>query len=268
MLFRYEYQNGVWIDLENPTEDELREVASEFPVSKRIENELLSPTQTPLVIADTDAALLVLHTPTQGIKDGETKSQELDFVVNNRYIITTHYEVVEPLHRLKKLLETRGAVVTEEFITTDILLEIIFMHLYASVRDHVNHIVSRLTIVEQEMFDGNGKKTIRSISNINREFLHLKSALANQEDPLRHFSEMLMRPAVLGTEFNERSEHLFTERRQLMRFIETHHAIALELREANVALLESRQNQIMTLLTIVTFGVELIALALGISRFF
>jgi magnesium transporter len=258
----------VWIDLERPTEDELKKIAGEFPINKRIETELLSPTPAPIMVKDAGSGLLVLHFPTQGTKNGETKNQELDFVVGKNFIITVHYEVIAPLHQLKKLLETRSVVVQDEFITTDILLEIIFMHLYASVRDHVNHIVSRLEAVELEMFEGNGRKTVHSISNINREFLHLKSALANQEEPLHRFLEMLEQHKMFGDSFGERVEHIIAEQAQVMRFVETHHAIALELRETNIALLELRQNEIMKILTIVIFGVELITLAFSLHLLF
>lgn len=268
MLFRYEYQDGMWIDLEQPTADELRQVADEFQIGKRIEAELLSPTESPLVISDGENVFLATHFPTQGAKNGETKNQELDLVVGKKFIITTHYEVITSLYQLKKLLEARSFVVQEESITTDVLLEIIFMHLYASVRDHVNHIVSRMTTVELKMFSGGGKKTVRSISNINREFLHLKSALANQEDPLLRFFKMIEKSENLGASFNERTEHILSEQAQVMRFIETHHAIALELRETNVALLELRQNEIMTIFTVVIFGVELIALVFSLHLIF
>jgi len=43
MLFRYEYQNGVWVDLERPSEDELREIACEFSLSKQIEKLIENP---------------------------------------------------------------------------------------------------------------------------------------------------------------------------------------------------------------------------------
>jgi magnesium transporter len=268
MLFRYEYQDGAWIELENPTGDELREVADEFSLNRRIETELLSPTPEPLVVNDTDKMFLVLHFPTQGAENDETKNQEIDFVVGEHFIITAHYEVVAPLHRLKKLLETRALVADNESITTDVLLEILFAHLYASVRDRTAHIASRLARVEKDMFDGRERKTVRLISNINREFLHLKSSLANQEEPLHRFFEMLVRHEILDHSFNERARHILAERAQVVRLAETHHAIATELRETNIALLEARQNEIMKMLTIVTFGVELIALAFSLHFLF
>ena len=91
MLFRYDYQDGVWIDLEQPTEDELREVAYEFSLGNRLEAELFSPTPMPLVTADANAVLVVLHFPTPDAENEGTKNQEIDMVVGEHFIITAHY---------------------------------------------------------------------------------------------------------------------------------------------------------------------------------
>jgi Mg2+ and Co2+ transporter CorA len=268
MLFRYEYQDGTWIDLEQPTEDELRDVAHEFSLDNRIEAELLSPTPEPLVANDSGGVLVALHFPTQDAENDAVKNQEIDFVVGGHFIITAHYEIIAPLYQLKKLFETRGLVNRDESITTDVLLEILFAHLYASVRDYTNHIASRLALVEKDMFGGRERRTVRAISTINREFLHLKSSLANQEEPLHRFLDLLARRGFFDDSFNERARHILLERARVVRLTETHHAIATELRETNAALLESRQNQIMRTLTIVTFGVELIALVLSVRWLF
>ncbi len=78
MIFRHEYKGGVWVDLEQPSENDIRQVAEEFSIGEHIEKELLYPTPMPLVSGDENMALLVLHFPTHGINDGETKSQEVD----------------------------------------------------------------------------------------------------------------------------------------------------------------------------------------------
>ncbi|MGD0328165.1 MAG: CorA family divalent cation transporter [Minisyncoccia bacterium] len=269
MVFRYEYRGGVWVDLEQPTGDEIRHVAQEFSINERIETELLSPTPTPLVTGDGTSALLVLHFPAQSIKkDDETGNQEIDFIIGKHFIITVRYEVIASLYRLKKLLETRDLVTEREPITTDVLLEIIFAHLYASVCDHTNYIASRLENIERDMFDGHERTTVRSISNISREFLHLESALANQEEPLSRFLKALAQRDFFNASFIERAERILAERAQVMRLVTAHRAVATELRETNAALLEVRQNQIMKMLTVITFSVELIALALSMRWLF
>lgn len=253
MIFRHEYPEVVWVDLEQPAEEEIRVIAQEFSIGERLEKEMLSPTPTSLVTREGDTTLLVLHFPAHGAENGMTKNQEVDFIVGDDFILTVRYEVVAPLHHLQKLLETQKVVSKRIALTTDVLLEIFFAHLYTSVHDHTNHIVSRLTRIEEDMFDGSERKTILSILQVSREFLHMETALADQEGPLTRFLAALADRAVFGTPFLERAERIRAGRSQIARLVETHRAVAVELRETNVALLESRQNEIIKTLTVMNF---------------
>lgn len=253
MIFRYEYPGGVWIDLEQPTREEIREVAREFSVSERLESELLSPTPSPLAAGDEGTVLLVQHFPAQETDVSETKNQEVDILVGSHGIITVRYEVIVPLHHLKKLLETQKLVSGETSITTDVLLEILFAHLYTAVRDHTNHIADALSRVEREMFDGQERRTVRLISELSRQFLHVEATLASQEESLERFLKVLTARGFFGPSFSDRAERILAERIQVERLIKTHRAIASELRETNIALLEARQNEIMKTLTVINF---------------
>ncbi len=266
MIFRHEYRGGVWVDLEQPTEEEIRQIAQEFGISERIEKEVLSPTPVPLVAVEGDMTLLILHFPAHGEDDGEDDNQEVDFIIGTKFIVTVRYEIVAPLYHLKKLLETRELVDGKDQMTTDMLIEILFAHLYASVRDHTNHIAGRLDKLERDMFDGHERNTIRSISNVSREFLHIEAALANQEEPLSRFLKLLSTEKGFGDAFAERAERMLAERVQVAHLIKTYRAVATELRETNLALVESRQNEIMKMFTVITFiflPMELITFVFG-----
>lgn len=266
MIFRHEYRGGVWVDLEQPTEEEKRRIAEEFSISERLEKEVLSPTPTAVVAADESATLLILHFPAHGAEDGDTTNQEIDFVVGDHFILTVRYEVVASLYHLQKLLEAQNLVVGHDSVSTDVLLEVLFAHLYTSVRDHSNHIASRLESVEQDMFAGRERTTVRAISNISREYLHIEAALANQEEPLARFLKALGERKSFGPSFTQRAERILAERTQVARLIVTHRAVATELRGTNAALLEARQNEIMKTLTVINFSVlplELLALIFG-----
>lgn len=253
MISRYEYQGGVWVDLERPTEDEVREVMHEFAISERIGTEILSPTPSPLVGGDEGTALLILHFPIPRTDDGETKSQEIDFIVGEHFVLTVRYELVISLHHLKKLLETELVVTGSSTVSTDVLLEILFSHLYTSVRDHINHSADQLSRVEQEMFDGRDHHTIRAISSVSRDFLHLEATLVNHEEPLTRFLKALSERRFFGPNFVERAARIMAERAHVSHLIHTYRAVTSELRETNMALLGTRQNQIMKNLTVATF---------------
>ena len=266
MIFRYTYHGGVWIDLEHPTEDEVHRIAQEFSISERLETELFSSTPAPLVASDEEVTFLVIHFPTHGTIDGEIRDQEIDFVVGDKFIITVRYEVVTPLHRLRKLLEAEQLISPRAIMTTEVLLEIMFSHLSTAVRDHINTVANRLTHIEQDMFNGLERTTVRAISNISREFLHIEASLANQEGSMNRFLKTLATRRYFGASFAERAERMLAERIQVARLSTTYRAVATELRETNASLLEARQNEIMKTLTVITFGVmplELIALIFG-----
>lgn len=253
MISRYDYEGGVWVDLESPTEDEIRQVMREFSISERIGMELLSPTPSPLVAGDANTAFLVLHFPIPRTEEGETKSQEIDFIVGAHFIITVRYELVVSLHHLKKQLETDIVLAGAAAVTTDVLLEILFSHVYASVHDHVSHSAGKLTQVERAMFDGRERHTVRSISDVSRDFLHLEATLVNHEEPLMRFLKAISDRHFFDTSFSDRVARIMAERSHAAHLVRTYRAVATELRETNMALLETRQNEIMKTLTIVNF---------------
>jgi magnesium transporter len=259
MVYRQEHHGGVWVDLESPTDEEIREVAREFGISERLESEILSPTPFPLVSGDESAAFAVLHFPSHGNEhnvqsaESDTVSQEVDFIVGKHFIVTVRYEVVAPLHRLRKLLESEEILGGKSAITTETLIEVLFAHLYAAVRDHTNHVADRLARTEHEMFAGRERPAVRAISSISREYLHLLAALANQTDPLDRFLKALARQEYFGPAFTERAERIRSERSQVEKLIHTHFALATELRETNSALLNATQNEIMKTLTVINF---------------
>src|SRR3989344_1639757 len=259
MIYRQAHHGGGWVDLEQPTDEEIRAVAREFDISERLEAEPLSPTPFPLVSNDEQTALAVFHFPAHSnehapnASESDTRSQEVDFIVAAHFVTTVRYEVVAPLHRLRKLLESEEMLGGKAAITTDTLVEILFAHLYAAVRDHTNHVADRLAHIEREMFAGQERNAVRAISAVSREYLHLLAALANQEEPLDRFLRALARPACFGESFTERTERIKSERGQVESLVGTHRAVATELRETNNVLLSATQNEIMKTLTVINF---------------
>ena len=263
MIFRHTHNKTTWIDLESPTEEELASITREFSIGARIESELTAPTPLPLVAGEAGLTLLVLHFPAFAGESGESRDQEIDFVVGKHFVLTVHYEIVEALHLLRRLFETEEALRDGGNLPTEMLLEVLFAHLFAAVRDHGQHIAQEMVRVENEMFDGHERKTVREISSVSRAFLHLEATLASQEEPLERFLRTLTRPQFFGETFSDRAGRIAAMRNQAQRFLLTHRAVATELRETNAALLETRQNEIMRTLTVVSFillPLELIAI--------
>jgi Mg2+ and Co2+ transporter CorA len=119
------------------------------------------------------------------------------------------------------------------------------------------------------MFDGRERSTVRLISNISRQFLHMEASLANQEESLRHFLDALKQYGYFGATFGERSLRILAERAHISQVVKTHRAIATEMRETNIAILGANQNEIMKTLTVITFiflPLELITFIFGMHE--
>ena len=261
MVFRHNRSGATWIDLEQPTPDELAAALREFNVGERIGAELAAPSPIPLSMAEDGAALLVMHFPTHDDED-TTREQEVDLVAGRDFLLSVRYEVIAPLHALHKSLEAHELLGLAPTIKADDLLELVVGKIFDAERDHAKHVAGRLTKVEHEMFSGRERETVRQISLIQREFLHLESAAADNEDPLAHFLDSLERRSFYGPSFAERRARVLAERDHVARLILTHRKIAGQLQETNVALLNAAQNQIMKTLTVITFiflPLELIA---------
>jgi magnesium transporter len=266
MVYRSKHSGGIWVDLEQPSEDEVRAIAREFSLGERIVAELIAPSPAPLVAGEGDLAFSILHFPTPGSESGTVRNQEIDFIVGKKFIITVRYEVIAPLHEIRKLLETEAIVAGRTPFASDVLLEVLFAHLYESVRDHTRQLADRLERIERAMFSGHERTSVRDISDVSREFLHLEAALRGQEEPLERFMRTLVERRAFGANFEERAERILAERLQVAHLVETHRAMASELRATNAALLESRQNEIMKTLTVANFiflPLELIAFVFG-----
>lgn len=96
MIFRYEYPGGVWVDLERPSVDEIQ------------------------------MALLVLHFPAYERDGGETKNQEIDFVVG------THRAIAGELRETNTaLLGARQNEIMKTLTTITVL--VLPLELFASV---------------------------------------------------------------------------------------------------------------------------------------
>lgn len=242
-----------WVDLESPTHEELALVMREFGINSRIEEEIISPTPYPISITFPDYQYLVLHFPTVR-EGGGTRSQEVDFIVGKDFIVTARYEVIEPLHNLHRVFEAEELLgVPEHAARTEVFVEEIIRRLYAAISSEAERVSRMLERIEQDIFDGRERETVRSVSNVSRILLRFDTVLARHKDPLTQFLEGLSSPAFFGKKFNEIASHVEAERAHAASLVTSYRAVASELRVTNDSLLSAGQNEVMKVLTIMSF---------------
>src|SRR3989338_3836578 len=105
MIARHNYKNLKWIDLECPTNEEVRQVIGEYNIDSLVAQELVGPSLRPKVEVYSNLIYLILHFPIVRRKQGKrfVEQQEIDFIIGKDFIITSRYDAVDPLHQFSKL---------------------------------------------------------------------------------------------------------------------------------------------------------------------
>lgn len=250
MITRHARGDITWVDLESPTREELHAVMEEFHIDSHVEEEIVSPTAYPLFIASPDYAYLILHFPTADIAGG-ARNQEIDFVVGKDFVITARYEVVGSILTLHKAFESEELLGIPSDGGTAVLVERLLRRLYAAMGEETERVARTLERIEQAIFSGKERKTVRAISEAGRILLRFETTLARHTEPLTAFLTEL-HANFFGKKFSKQIARIEAERSHAASLVTSYRAVARELRTTNDSLLSSSQNEVMKVFTMMT----------------
>lgn len=268
MLTRFAYGPITWIDLESPTHEEVEEVVREFELGPMMSDELLTQTAKPRVDIFPDFVYMVLHFPALRYTHGAETDHEIDMLVSEKFIITAHYTTTSATYDLKKAFEAaalKGDETGGDLNTGHVFLELA-QRLYQAADNELDALEDAIEEIEENIFRGNERSMVSAISFASRELLNHKRLLGTHHEMLEAFN------TATKTLFRDRFVR-FVRGAETLHYRVHHRAVMMsdilnELRETNMALLSTRQNEIMKNLTIiafVTFPLTLIAGIFGMN---
>lgn len=266
MLTRYEHQGLTWVDLESPTLREVQDVASEFGIDVPVAEELLSPSVRPRADFFERYVYLVLHFPALR-HSHKNREQEVDFLIGRDFLVTAHYDVVDPIHKFSKVFEVNAALDTQVIAEHGgFLFFSILKKLYKAVEHELEHVRREQNLIEEHIFSGHEVRMVEAISRSARDLLALRQTIEPHRDVLRSLESDgagFFGPAFVPY-LKALSNDYFRVHSHIMRSIESLH----ELRETNNSLLTTKQNETMRVLTIMallTFPLSLMVAIFDIN---
>lgn len=268
MITRYRHRDVVWVDLESPTPEEVREVMEEYDIHPVVAEELLLPTVKPKVeFYDGNFIYLILHFPALRHTHSNDENQEVDFIVGRDFIITTRYDTIDPLHKFSKVFEV-DSVLDRSGIGNHAGYIFYFMikKLYKALEHELEYLADELSEVESKIFEGREREMVIELSHISRDLLVFKQAMTLHRDVLES-----LEPAgklFFGSEFAYYLKGITGEYYRVQGNIQSNLDFLLELRETNNSLVTTKQNEVMKILTImafVTFPLSLLAGIFGMN---
>jgi magnesium transporter len=260
MYSRMEHEGLIWIDLESPTREEVARIVEEFQIQPMVAEELLFPATKQRAEFYADYAYLVLHFPALR-HSHKTREQEIDIIVGKRFLITAHYDVIDPLHKFAKIFEVHSILDKDEHEGhAGFLFFYMLKKLYKAVEHEVDYVRHELALIEEHIFSDQQVEMVAAISKSARDLLNLRQAIEPHREVLHTIETD--GPKLWGEDFSPYLRALSNEyyrvHNHVMRETESLH----ELRETNNSLLTTKQNETMknlTLLAFVTLPLSLIA---------
>ncbi len=246
MVKKHQYKDLVWYDLEKPTHDEVRELMEAFNIDPLAAEELLTKTVKPKVDMTEDHIYMVLHFPMihQNMHRGLQSeiSQEIDFIIGEKFLITAHYDHIDALDNFSHIFETEGRLAKHRFGNhAGYIFFYILRDLYRSMVHELESIRESLRSIENKIFHDEEKKMVYSLSRINRDLLTFKEATNLHKSVLESFE--IASKKLFGDDFAPQMQSIMNEYYRNHAAIQESKEFLDELRKTNDSLLAARQNE-------------------------
>lgn len=248
MIQDYTIGKQNWRRINQATEDEINQTVAKFNIDPFITKELALPNPKSKIEFYKDAIYLIMHFPAFRHSHKNTK-QEIDFIIKKDSLITIQYENIDALHKFAKEMEVKE-ILSKQNENRDIFITLL-KELYYSLNDEVMHIESWANSITKHIFSGKEKEMVLEISEAIRALLEFEKIT----EPHREIFEFLMAGGekMFGINFKYDIENIQNEYTRLKKLINNNLVILRELRETNNSILNTKQNEIMKTLTVITF---------------
>jgi magnesium transporter len=253
MITRYTHDAIMWVDVENPTKEEIFSLSHEFNLHPLVASELPAPSMRPKVDAYGDALYLILHFPALRHTHCKEFRQEIDFIIGEKYLITVHYDTIDALHKFSKEFEVTSLLDKHHIGNhAGYVFFSMVKKMYRSLEHELESVETRLKSAEAKIFKGNEDEMVAELSYINRDLLDFKQAIRPHAEVLKIFETISIK--FFGDDFAFYARSIFGEYYKTANMLEGHKEMLKDLRETNDSLLTTKTGTIMKRLTFVSFA--------------
>ncbi len=250
MIERYAQKNRTWLDVVNPTSEEIREIMTEASIPTDFINDLTVMIPHNEVQYRKGTLKITLDFPIVRRTD-INHPHEVKFIVTKTHLVTIRFEEIEALHRFAKEFEILCVLKNGKQASTVSLFITMLNFMYDAMYIKLDYLETKLKDVEEEIFNEHEKEMVFELSQISRRLIAFKQTIAAHENALVRLR------TGLGVAFGKAHEHhvdlLEHHYRHLTRQIFTLNHTLNDLRETNYALLSTKQNETMKIFTILAF---------------
>lgn len=255
-----------WVDLENPTAEELTALSRTYTIHPIVASELLKPTFRPKVEDYEHFLYLILHFPVYDAR-GADHGREIDFIIGKDFLITTRYHKSAVLEgyfaSLRDDKNLHSQYLSED---TGKLLYHILSQLFAESLKELEIMDKKITRMANRIFLEHSKNMVRRISVLRREVLDFRRAVQPQESVLTSLEEQGRK--FYGKDMAPYLNNIIGDYLRVWHMLENHKETIEAVHETHQSLISTRTAEItknLTIMAFVTFPLTLIASLFGMN---
>lgn len=174
-----------WIDFEDPQQDDITYLQENFNIHPLAIEELITPTYQPKVVQYENCLFLSIHIPLFDVEHRTTYPGELDIILTEHHLITSHRQSIYQLSVfLMELEKSEGKRRLSLEASPAHLLHRLVEILLNSCFPRLNHIAKKMDFIEAQVFAEKEKEMVFEISVLKRDILNFRRTLKPQRSIL------------------------------------------------------------------------------------
>jgi len=252
-------KNFLWVDLENPTDSEIRILSDVFKFHPLTIEDCLHRKQRSKVENYKDYYFIVMNVFKGRKLEEEFRISEIFLFVSQNYIVTVHWGNMEVVNAVYEKAKSAANIFERgiDFLLYNLLDEIIDD--YFPIVDEVGN---KIDEIEAEIFEEEGKKIQSKIFFLKKNMLKLRKIITAQREVLntllRHDFAIIKEENKLY--FMDVYDHIM----RLFDFIDTYHDLLTGTLDLYMSYISNRMNGVMKTLTIIATIIMPLTLITGI----
>ncbi len=244
-----EHKNIAWLDFLDIGQKDITFLQENFNIHPLALEELITPTYQPKVVQYENCLFLTIHIPLFDTKERATFSGELDIILTETHLITSHKHPIYQVHKFHdELIRSEGKRRLHLEETPAHLMYQVIESLLRSCFPKLRHTAERLDFIESQVFADKEKEMVLEISVLKRDILNFRRTLK----PQRSIIESLIQKdyPYIPSEMKVYFQDLIGTNIRLWNILESQKETIEALEATNNSLLSNKLNMTMKVLTV------------------
>jgi len=241
--------------MESPDDKETSEVVRRYGLHPLVGEELMTPSTLAKFSMYKDHILIVLNLPVRTRQETgyAIVDREIDFVIGKNFLITCRYGAIDQLEYFSKISEANSILDKSDKVEhAGNLFYYMMKRLYKGMFEDLENMRDALLSTETKIFNGDERHMVESLSYLSREIIDFKQTARVHLD-IWNDMIALSDTSIFGKDFIPYLHDIRNEFIRINELISNCRELLADLRETNDSLVNTKQNEIIKILTLVSF---------------